>query len=171
MSNLLSIWDLFLFPVSLPLKFLTFLAEQVRQYLDQELSDEDGVRQQILELRLLYEMDEIEEDEYRVKEKELRARLAEIRELRARLEAELSADEEDADDEGSGDEGFDESARDEIGDEVSDLTLEEMIEAATNRLIGEGKVDPATGEPIDLEGADCERRSDAGSDGSDGASE
>ncbi len=142
MSSFLSIWDLFLFPVSLPLKFLTFLAEQIRGYLDQELSDEDGVRQQLLELRLLYEMDEIEEDEYRVKEKELRARLREIRERKLDTDAAEAAEEPE---EESG-EAVAEPVPEE--EDLPELTMEEMIERVSRRLTAEGKLD-ADGKPIE----------------------
>ena len=47
---------------------------------DRELTDEAYIQEKLLELQLLYEMDEIGEEEYTAQEAELRARLNALRE-------------------------------------------------------------------------------------------
>ncbi len=49
---------------------------------ERELSDEDYIRERLMELQLKFELDEISEEEYTKQEKELMARLDTIREAK-----------------------------------------------------------------------------------------
>ena len=63
----------------LPIKGLLGIIKKIHEMAERELSDEAYLQEKLLELQLLYEMDEISEEEYNQQEAELRARLNAIR--------------------------------------------------------------------------------------------
>lgn len=62
-----------------PLKAVVWLGKRINEIVEMELSDEDRIKERLMELRLKFELDEIGEDEYNRQEKELLARLDTIR--------------------------------------------------------------------------------------------
>jgi len=63
----------------LPITGFLGIFKKIHEMAERELSDEAYIQERLLELQLLYEMDEISEEEYNQQEVELRARLNTIR--------------------------------------------------------------------------------------------
>lgn len=63
----------------LPIKGFLGIFKKIHEMAERELSDEAYLQEKLLELQLLYEMDEISEEEYSQQEAELRARLNAVR--------------------------------------------------------------------------------------------
>ena len=59
----------------LPVKGFFGIFEKIHEMAERELSDEDYIRERLMELQLRFELDEISEEEYNKQEKELLARL------------------------------------------------------------------------------------------------
>ncbi len=57
--------DWLLFPVSVPAKGFIYLLEQIKELVDNELYNEGELKKSLIELEMLYEMNSIDEDEYR----------------------------------------------------------------------------------------------------------
>jgi len=72
---------------------LKFVFQQIADLADQELNDENAVRDQLLLLQVQLEDGDIDEDDFAEQEPELLARLRDIK-ARKRAEMEESADEE-----------------------------------------------------------------------------
>jgi len=63
-----------------PINGFKFILGQIQKLADQELNDDDTViKEQLLELQMRLELDEVSEDEFRVREAELFARLRAIK--------------------------------------------------------------------------------------------
>lgn len=73
--------DLLLAPIS----GFKFILNQIQKVADQELNDESVIKEQLLELQLLLEAEEISDEEYRVREADLFARLRAIKERQLEL--------------------------------------------------------------------------------------
>jgi hypothetical protein len=54
-----------------PLKGIIWVGSKFQDMADGELTDMHALRKKLLELQLLYEMDEVSDDEYELREKEL----------------------------------------------------------------------------------------------------
>src|SRR5207253_2955294 len=80
-------------PFSLPMAGMKFVFQQVADLADQDLNDESVVREQLLLLQLQLEEGDIEEDDFAEQEKELLARLREIK-ARKRAAAEAAGEDE-----------------------------------------------------------------------------
>lgn len=78
------------FPVSGPIAGIKWSLRQVQRVVDEELTDDTPIKQQLMELQLQLEMGEIDDDQYRARESDLMARLREVREWRERLGQETS---------------------------------------------------------------------------------
>lgn len=63
--------------------FLIWTAETLRDIAYKEITDESKLKEELLKLRTLYELDEISEEEYQKKEDEILRRLEAIREEKA----------------------------------------------------------------------------------------
>ena len=63
-----------------PLKGLTWIAQQIDEVANKELTDEGQLMDKLMELQLRFELDEIDVDEYSKLEHELLERLDAIRE-------------------------------------------------------------------------------------------
>lgn len=71
--------DIFLFPV----RGVAYIAQKLAEQIDLEQNDETTIQKKLLELQLLYEMDEITEEEYEKREAIIIRRLKAAR-IRAR---------------------------------------------------------------------------------------
>jgi hypothetical protein len=81
-------------PITAPAAGIRFCLDKVVEYAEQQLTDDEPVREELLELQLELEEGRVTEDEYIEREAVLLARLREIREYRrqaARVSAEASA--------------------------------------------------------------------------------
>lgn len=63
----------------LPFKGLVGIFEKIHEMADRELSDKSYIQERLMELQMRFELDEIGEEEYLKKEKELIALLDSIR--------------------------------------------------------------------------------------------
>ncbi len=61
--------------LALPVKGFLGIFKKIHEMAEQELSDETYLREKLMALRLRFELDEINEEEYNRQEKELLARL------------------------------------------------------------------------------------------------
>lgn len=59
----------------LPFRGIAGIFRKIHEMAERELSDENYIRERLMELQLKYELDEISEEEYARLEKELLARL------------------------------------------------------------------------------------------------
>jgi hypothetical protein len=59
----------------LPVKGFFGIFKKIHEMVERELSDEDYIRERLMELQLRFELDEIEVEEYNQKEKKLLTRL------------------------------------------------------------------------------------------------
>lgn len=64
--------------------FLIWIAEKLRDIAYQEITDESKLKEELLKIRTLYELDEISEEEYQKREDEILKRLEAIREEKAK---------------------------------------------------------------------------------------
>ncbi|MDQ3821272.1 MAG: gas vesicle protein GvpG [Acidobacteriota bacterium] len=63
-----------------PVNGFKFILSQIQKIADQELNDDQFIKEQLLELQMRLELDEISEEEYAEREKDLFARLRAIKE-------------------------------------------------------------------------------------------
>jgi hypothetical protein len=63
----------------LPIKGFIGIFKKIHEMAERELSDEDYIRERLMELQLKYELDELSDEEYTKQEKELMERLDAIR--------------------------------------------------------------------------------------------
>ncbi len=63
-----------------PLKGVVFIAEEINEVIEKEMSDEGSIKERLMALQLKFEIDEIDEEEYDRREDELLEILANIRE-------------------------------------------------------------------------------------------
>lgn len=62
-----------------PMKGVIWLGKKINEVVEREISDEGVIKEKLLELQLQFELDEISEEEYNKKERELLGRLDVIR--------------------------------------------------------------------------------------------
>ena len=62
-----------------PINGFKFILGQIQKLADQALNDDTVIKEQLLELQMRLELDEVSEDEFRVREAELFARLRAIK--------------------------------------------------------------------------------------------
>ena len=65
--------------LALPFKGFLGIFRKIHEMADRELNDEGYIQEKLLELQLLYEMDEISEEEYNLQAPEWEARLNAVR--------------------------------------------------------------------------------------------
>jgi len=73
------------FPLTIPLKGLFFIADKLKETAEGEITDESKVYEELLELQMKFEMDEITEEEYEREERKLMQRLEAIRKYKEEL--------------------------------------------------------------------------------------
>jgi len=76
------LFKLLALPITAPAAGIRYCIEKVVEYAEHELTDDEPVREQLLELQIELEEGRVTEDEYTEREAALLARLREIRELR-----------------------------------------------------------------------------------------
>jgi hypothetical protein len=64
--------------LTLPVKGLLGIFKEIHKYVDRELNDITHWQKKLLELQLQYEIDEIDEDQYKILEQEIVERISEI---------------------------------------------------------------------------------------------
>jgi hypothetical protein len=84
------LFKLLALPVTAPVAGIRYCIEKVVEYAEHELTDDEPVREQILELQLELEEGKVSEEEYTEREAVLLARLREIREQRRQLAREAA---------------------------------------------------------------------------------
>lgn len=62
-----------------PLKGVIWIGEKLNELVEKEFSDEGRIKEKLMELQLKFELDEISDEEYNTREKELLDRLDAIR--------------------------------------------------------------------------------------------
>ena len=70
----------------LPVKGFVGIFKKIHEMAEKEFSDEDYIRERLMELQLRFELDEISEEEYTKQEEELMARLEAIRKAKEKEE-------------------------------------------------------------------------------------
>jgi len=76
---------LLLFPITGPVAGIRWSLGQVQNVVEEELTDDAPVKQQLMELQMQLELGDITDDEYVEREAALMARLREVRAWRERL--------------------------------------------------------------------------------------
>ena len=76
------LFKLLALPITAPAAGIRYCIEKVVEYAEHELTDDEPVREQLLELQIELEEGRVTEDEYAEREAVLLTRLREIRELR-----------------------------------------------------------------------------------------
>jgi hypothetical protein len=79
------LFKLLALPITAPAAGIRYCIEKVVEYAEHELTDDEPVREQLLELQIELEEGRVTEDEYTEREAVLLARLREIRELRRQM--------------------------------------------------------------------------------------
>ena len=67
------------FPFFIPVKGMVWIGSKLRKTAEEDITDEGGVQEKLLELQMLFEMDEISEEEYDRRETSLMEELEGIR--------------------------------------------------------------------------------------------
>ena len=73
------------FPVTGPVAGIRWSLEKVMRVVEEELTDDSSVKQELMELQMLLELGDIDDAEYVRRESVLMQRLREVREWRERL--------------------------------------------------------------------------------------
>jgi hypothetical protein len=84
------LFKLLALPITAPAAGIRYCIEKVVEYAEHEMTDDEPVREQLLELHLELEEGRVTEDEYAEREAVLLARLREIREQRTQLAREAT---------------------------------------------------------------------------------
>jgi hypothetical protein len=82
------LFKLLALPLSVPVAGIRYCIEKVVEFAEHEMTDDEPVRVQLMELQLELEEGRVTEDEYTEREAVLLTRLREIREYRKQLAAE-----------------------------------------------------------------------------------
>jgi hypothetical protein len=79
------LFKLLALPITAPAAGIRYCIEKVVEYAEHEMTDDEPVREQLLELHIELEEGRVTEDEYAEREAVLLARLRELREQRTQL--------------------------------------------------------------------------------------
>ena len=82
--------NILFFPIAGPVAGIRWALGKVQRVVEEELTDDSTVKQELLELQMLQELGEIDDAEYVRREAVLMQRLREVREWRERLGKGLS---------------------------------------------------------------------------------
>ena len=77
--------NLLFFPVTGPVAGIKWTLRKVQQVVDEELTDDSAIKQELMELQMQLELGDIDDDEYLRREKILMERLRDVRAWRERL--------------------------------------------------------------------------------------
>lgn len=73
------------FPITGPVAGIRWSLGKVQKVVEEELTDDSSVKQELMELQMLVELGDIDDAEYAAREAALMQRLREVREWRERL--------------------------------------------------------------------------------------
>jgi hypothetical protein len=68
-----------LFPFLLPIKGLAWIGEKIKETAETEFTDKSKVQEELLRIQMLFDMDEISEEEFKKREEKLIEKLEMIR--------------------------------------------------------------------------------------------
>jgi hypothetical protein len=77
--------NLLLFPISGPVAGIKWSLRKVAQVVDEELTDDSAIKQELMELQMQLELGDIDDEEYVRREADIMLRLREVRAWRERL--------------------------------------------------------------------------------------
>ena len=77
--------NLLFFPITGPVAGIKWSLRKVAQVVDEELTDDSSIKQELMELQMQLELGDIDDDEYVRREADLMARLREVRAWREKL--------------------------------------------------------------------------------------
>ena len=77
--------NLLFFPITGPVAGIRWSLRKVAQVVDEELTDDSSIKQELMELQMQVELGDVDDAEYVRREAELMARLREVRAWRERL--------------------------------------------------------------------------------------
>ena len=77
--------NILLFPISGPVAGIKWSLRKVAQVVDEELTDDSTIKNELMELQMQLELGDITDDEYVQREADIMARLREVRAWRERL--------------------------------------------------------------------------------------
>jgi hypothetical protein len=77
--------NLLFFPITGPVAGIKWSLGKVQQVVEEELTDDSSVKQELMELQMQLELGDIDDEEYARREAELMARLREVRAWRERF--------------------------------------------------------------------------------------
>ena len=77
--------NILFFPVAGPVAGIKWSLRQIQQVVDEELTDDAPIKQDLLELQMQLEVGDIDDAEYTRREAEIMARLRDVRAWRERL--------------------------------------------------------------------------------------
>jgi hypothetical protein len=77
--------NILLFPISGPVAGIKWSLRKVAQVVDEELSDDTAIKNELMELQMKLELGDITDDEYVAREAEIMKRLREVRAWKERL--------------------------------------------------------------------------------------
>jgi hypothetical protein len=77
--------NILFFPVTGPVAGIKWSLRKIQQVVDEELTDDTAIKQELMELQMKLELGEIDDTEYVRREQELMARLREVRAWREQL--------------------------------------------------------------------------------------
>jgi hypothetical protein len=73
------------FPITGPVSGIRWVLSNVQKVVEEELTDDTSVKQELMELQLQLELGDIDDEQYIARERVLMQRLREVREWRERL--------------------------------------------------------------------------------------
>ena len=77
--------NILFFPVTGPVAGIKWTLSQIQQVVEEELTDDSAIKQELMELQMQLELGDIDDAEYTRREAELMKRLRDVREWRERL--------------------------------------------------------------------------------------
>src|SRR5216117_3010973 len=77
--------NLLFFPVTGPVAGIKWTLGKIQQVVDEELTDDTPIKQELMELQMQLELGDIDDEEYKRREADLMVRLRDVRAWRERL--------------------------------------------------------------------------------------
>jgi hypothetical protein len=77
--------NILFFPVTGPVAGIKWTLGKIQQVVDEELTDDTPIKQELMELQMQLELGDIDDEEYKRREAELMQRLRDVRAWRERL--------------------------------------------------------------------------------------
>ena len=77
--------NILFFPVTGPVAGIRWTLSKIAQVVDEELTDDTPIKQELMELQMQLELGDIDDEEYKRREAELMVRLRDVRAWRERL--------------------------------------------------------------------------------------